>query len=107
MSAKHAWGENITKKYFFPKLTLKYHKSIICEGNLGVFRRKYRVIQLEENKCFKKTHTMKYTCLLWHETLLERDIPLFPNEDNSDDDDPDVDENEELEIIISFAHLHA
>lgn len=44
---------------------------------------------------------------MWHETLLERDIPLFPDEDYLDDDDLDVNENEEPEIIISLTHLHA
>lgn len=34
------YGENaLSKKYFLPELTLKYHKSIICEDSLDVFSR--------------------------------------------------------------------
>lgn len=95
-----------SKEIVSPELTLKYHISIICEGSLGVFNIKYRVIQVNENMSFKKLIEYKCTCLLWQECLGEGGILILP-EDYPDDDDPDVDEDEEPQITISFTHLHA
>ena len=99
-----AWGECIARQYFPPELALKYNTSIICESSLGVFTRKYRIVQVDENTSLKKLIKYKCTCLLCQEHLLERGIPMPLDKEYMDDDDPDVHEHTEPQIII-IAHL--
>lgn len=108
VSVCKAWGEDIVKKYFIPDLTFKYNRSIICDGRMGVFKRKYRIVHLGNNRSFEKLIQYKCTCQIWHEAFLEGTIPLFPGEDYSDDDDdPDITIDEEPDVVISFANLSA